>query len=149
MIVIAVGLGMLLNLLLTETIGLAAGGVVVPGYIAINLHQPDMVISTIVIALLTYLITHILSNYILLYGRRLLIVSIILGYLLGYLTRIYPAISFATIKLDITTIGFVVPGLITYWMHRQGIIETLSTMFIASVLVRLIVIILSGGAIST
>ncbi len=147
MIVIAVGLGMMLNLLLTETIGLAAGGIVVPGYIALSLHQPDMVISTVVIALITYLILYLLSRFILLYGRRLLIVSIIIGYLLGYLTRVYPAVSLEALKFDITTIGFVVPGLIAYWMQRQGIIETISTMLIAAVIVRLILIILTGGAI--
>ncbi|MGB9720975.1 MAG: poly-gamma-glutamate biosynthesis protein PgsC [bacterium] len=147
MIVIAVGLGMMLNLLLTETIGLAAGGIVVPGYIALNIHQPDMVISTIIIALITYLLLYLLSRFILLYGRRLLIVSIIIGYLLGYLTRLYPSISLETLRLDITTIGFVVPGLIAYWMQRQGIIETISTMIIAAVIVRLILIILTGGAI--
>jgi len=147
MIVIAVGLGMMLNLLLTETIGLAAGGIVVPGYIALNIHQPDMVISTIIIALITYLLLYLFSRFILLYGRRLLIVSIIIGYLLGYLTRLYPSISFETLTLDVTTIGFVVPGLIAYWMQRQGIVETISTMIIAAVIVRLILIILTGGAI--
>ncbi len=148
MIVIAVGLGMMLNLLLTETIGLAAGGIVVPGYIALNLHQPDMVVSTVILALITYLLLYLLSRFILLYGRRLLIVSIIIGYLLGYLTRIYPSISIETLQLDITTIGFVVPGLIAYWMQRQGIVETISTMIIAAVIVRLILIILTGGTIS-
>ncbi|MEO0138020.1 MAG: poly-gamma-glutamate biosynthesis protein PgsC [candidate division WOR-3 bacterium] len=138
---------MMFNLLLTETIGLAAGGVVVPGYIALNLHQPDMVISTIIVALVTYLLLRFLSRYILLYGRRLLIVAIIIGYLLGYLTHIYPSLTLETLKLDIVTIGFVVPGLIAYWMQRQGVIETLSTMLIAAVLVRLIIIILTGGAV--
>uniref|UniRef100_A0A7C6EKA3 Poly-gamma-glutamate biosynthesis protein PgsC n=1 Tax=candidate division WOR-3 bacterium TaxID=2052148 RepID=A0A7C6EKA3_UNCW3 len=147
MIVIAVGLGMMLNLLLTETIGLAAGGIVVPGYIALNIHQLDMVISTIIIALITYLLLYLLSRFILLYGRRLLIVSIIIGYLLGYLTRLYPSISFESLTFDVTTIGFVVPGLIAYWMQRQGIVETISTMIIAAVIVRLILIILTGGAI--
>lgn len=139
---------MMLNLLLTETIGLAAGGIVVPGYIALNLHQPDMVVSTVILALITYLLLYLLSRFILLYGRRLLIVSIIIGYLLGYLTRIYPSISIETLQLDITTIGFVVPGLIAYWMQRQGIVETISTMIIAAVIVRLILIILTGGTIS-
>ncbi len=147
MIVIAVGLGMILNFLFTETIGLAAGGVVVPGYIALNLHKPDLVISTVLIGLITFIIVKILSNYILLYGRRLLIICIIIGYLLGYLTRLYPLLTYENLKIDITTIGFVVPGLIAYWMQRQGIIETISAMVIASVLVRLVIIILTGGVI--
>lgn len=147
MIIIAVGLGMMLNLLLTETIGLAAGGVVVPGYIALNLHRPDMLMSTIIISLATYLFVRLLSHFILLYGRRLLIVSIIIGYLLGYVTKVYPAISLDTVNFDITTVGFVVPGLIAYWMERQGILETISTMIIAAIIVRFILIILTGGAI--
>ncbi len=147
MIIIAVGLGMMLNLLLTETIGLAAGGVVVPGYIALNLHKPDMLISTIIISLATYLLVRLLSHFILLYGRRLLIVSIIIGYLLGYVTKVYPAISLGAVNFDITTVGFVVPGLLAYWMERQGILETISTMLIAAIIVRFILIILTGGAI--
>ncbi|MEO0216768.1 MAG: poly-gamma-glutamate biosynthesis protein PgsC [candidate division WOR-3 bacterium] len=145
MIVIAVGLGMVLNFLLTETIGLAAGGVVVPGYIALSLHEPDMVLSTVLVALVTFILVKIIANYILLYGRRLLIICVIIGYLIGYLTRLYPALSYETLKFDITTIGFVVPGLIAYWMHRQGIIETISTMLIAAVFVRFILIIITGG----
>ncbi len=148
MIVVAVGLGMVLNFLLTETIGLAAGGVVVPGYIALSLHKPDMVLSTILVALVTFIIVKVLSNYILLYGRRMLILCIIIGYLIGYLTRLYPTLSYETLNFDITTIGFVVPGLIAYWMHRQGIIETVSTMLIAAVFVRFTLIIITGGALS-
>lgn len=147
MIIIAVGLGMMLNLLLTETIGLAAGGVVVPGYIALNLHKPDMLMSTIIISLATYLFVRLLSHFILLYGRRLLIVSIIIGYLLGYVTKVYPAISIGTVNFDITAVGFVVPGLIAYWMERQGILETISTMLIAAIIVRFILIIITGGAV--
>lgn len=147
MIIIAVGLGMLFNFLLTETIGLAAGGVVVPGYIALNLHKPDMLISTIIISLITYFLIRLLSHFILLYGRRLLIVSIIIGYLLGYATKTHPPISLGAVQLDITTIGFVIPGLIAYWMERQGILETISTMLIAAVFVRFILIILTGGVI--
>ncbi|MEO0142787.1 MAG: poly-gamma-glutamate biosynthesis protein PgsC/CapC, partial [candidate division WOR-3 bacterium] len=108
-------------------------------------HEPDMVLSTVLVALVTFILVKIIANYILLYGRRLLIICVIIGYLIGYLTRLYPALSYETLKFDITTIGFVVPGLIAYWMHRQGIIETISTMLIAAVFVRFILIIITGG----
>ena len=37
---IAIGIGMCLSLFLTETLGVTAGGVIVPGYIALYLHEP-------------------------------------------------------------------------------------------------------------
>ncbi len=40
MIEIAVGLGIVLSLILSETVGVTAGGLIVPGYIAFNLHDP-------------------------------------------------------------------------------------------------------------
>lgn len=146
MIIIAVGLGMILNLLFTETIGLAAGGVVVPGYIAMNLHDPVRVLSTVLVGMITYGLIQLMSRYILIYGRRLLIVSILIGYLIGYGTRLFPAVPLNRSVIDFTTIGYVIPGLIAYWLNRQGVIETLSAMIIVSVMVRLIIIVISGGA---
>jgi poly-gamma-glutamate biosynthesis protein PgsC/CapC len=106
------------------------------------------VASTVLVGLVTYAIIKLISHYILLYGRRLLIICILLGYLMGYAVRLFPALSLTAMHIDITTIGYVVPGLIAYWMHRQGIIETISAMVIVSIMVRLIVIVISGGAIS-
>ncbi|UCD06303.1 MAG: poly-gamma-glutamate biosynthesis protein PgsC [candidate division WOR-3 bacterium] len=141
----AVGIGMFLSLLLTETIGLAAGGIVVPGYIALVLHNPVQVIATIVAGLITYLIIKLLSTYIIIYGRRLLIISILIGYLIAYVTRIAPTITLNEFSMNIQTVGFVIPGLIAYWIARQGIIPTLSAMIIVASLVRLIIIIIHNG----
>ncbi len=148
MIIIAVGLGMILNLLFTETIGLAAGGVVVPGYIAMNLHDPVRVLSTVLVGIITYGLVQLLSRYILIYGRRLLIVSVLIGYLIGYAIRLFPALPLNRSVIDFATIGYVIPGLIAYWLNRQGVIETISAMIIVSVVVRLIIIIISGGALT-
>lgn len=147
MLIEAVGIGMFLSLILTETIGLAAGGIVVPGYIALVLHNPIQVISTIVVGLITYLIVKLISFYIIIYGRRLLIVSILIGYLIAYITKISPMVALDTLSINIETIGFVIPGLIAYWIARQGIIPTLSAMIIVSSLVRLIIIIIHNGVV--
>jgi poly-gamma-glutamate biosynthesis protein PgsC/CapC len=143
----SVGIGMFLSLILTETIGLAAGGIVVPGYIALVLHHPMQVAATVLAGLLTYIIIRILSRYIIIYGRRLLIISILIGYLIAYLTRVSPVINLNAFSLNIQTVGFVIPGLIAYWIARQGIIPTLSAMIIVSSLVRLIIIIVHNGVV--
>ncbi len=147
MLIEAVGIGMFLSLILTETIGLAAGGIVVPGYIALVLHNPVQVISTIVVGIITYLIVKFISFYIIIYGRRLLIVSILIGYLIAYITKISPMVAMDTLSINIETVGFVIPGLIAYWIARQGIIPTLSAMIIVSSLVRLIIIIIHNGVV--
>jgi len=143
-----IGLGMLMSFFMSETIGLAAGGIVVPGYIAMTLHEPFRVAATILIALIVYLIVRLLSNWMLIYGRRQLILGVLLGYLIGYVTKVMPPIQLNQMHVDIATIGFVIPGLIAYWMARQGIIETISTLLIAGVLARLIITVISGGDIT-
>lgn len=148
MIIETIGLGMLASLFLTETIGLAAGGIVVPGYIALYLQQPMRVVATILVGIITYLLVKFLSRYMLLYGRRLLVIAVLIGYLIGLLIRLFPTITFTDFKLDINVVGYVIPGLLAYWMNRQGIIETLTTMTIAAILTRLLIIVISGGSIS-
>ena len=145
MLIEAIGLGMFLSLILTETIGLAAGGIVVPGYIALVLHDPFQIIVTILAGVVTYLIVHFLSSYVIIYGRRLLIVSILIGYIIAYISRIAPIMSIESLAVNIETVGFVIPGLIAYWIARQGIIPTLAALLIVSSLVRLVLIILHNG----
>jgi poly-gamma-glutamate biosynthesis protein PgsC/CapC len=147
MLIEAIGIGMFLSLILTETVGLAAGGIVVPGYIALTLHNPVQVVSTIIIGIITFLIIKVLSHYIILYGRRLLIASILIGYLLAYMTKISPALTLNTLNFNIESIGFVIPGLIAYWIARQGIFQTVAAMIIVSTLVRLILIIVHNGVV--
>jgi gamma-polyglutamate biosynthesis protein CapC len=142
-----IGLGMLMSFFLSETIGLAAGGIVVPGYIAMTLHEPFRVAATILIALSVYLIVKFISRWMLIYGRRQLILGVLLGYLIGYITKIMPPLQVGQVHIDIATIGFVIPGLIAYWMARQGVVETISMLLVAGVLARLIITVISGGAI--
>ncbi len=145
MLIEAVGIGMFLSLLLTETVGLAAGGIVVPGYIALVLHHPAQVISTMLAGIITFLIVKLLSKYMLIYGRRLLIFSILIGYLIAYLTKMSPGLSVNAFSINVETVGFVIPGLIAYWIARQGIIPTLSAMVIVSSITRLLIIIIHNG----
>ncbi len=147
MLLEAVILGMCLSLILTETIGLAIAGIVIPGYLALILHNPVQVISITVIGIITFLIVKLLSLYIIIYGRRLLIISILIGCLIVYFTKILSATTLETMTINIDAVGFVIPGLIAYWIVRQGVIPTLSAMIIVSSLVRLIIIIIHNGII--
>ena len=140
----AIGLGLVMSLFFTEAVGFAAGGFVVPGYIALYLNQPLMVVGTILAALVTYLCVKLAGRFFLLYGRRTLVLAVLLGFIFGALTERLPALGLGTGGL--AAIGFIIPGLLAYWMTRQGIVQTLAAMGVAAVLVRLALIVLHGGA---
>ena len=133
---------MVISLFLTETIGVMAGGIIVPGYFALYLHNPLMVIITFLISLTTYCIVLVLSKFILIYGRRRLILCLLLGFLFGYLLRIIlDATNFQIMIndtwIELEYIGYIIPGLIASWMDRQGVIRTVSVILIVASIVNL------------
>ena len=87
---IAIGLGMIISLILTESVGVTAGGLIVPGYIALNLHNPYMVVFTFLISLITLLALNLLSRFIIIYGKRRLVFCLLLSFLLGSIVREFP-----------------------------------------------------------
>lgn len=142
---LAIGIGLAISLLFSEVFGLAAGGMVVPGYIALHLAHPLDVALTLAAAFATFAIVHALSTVIIVYGRRRTVLMILVGYLIGGLLRGLSGTPFEQITmLNFNVIGFIIPGLIAIWMERQGTIETLSSLVTASVVVRLILIIFIG-----
>tara|TARA_Y100001960_G_C14655211_1_gene817958 strand:- start:515 stop:1021 length:507 start_codon:yes stop_codon:yes gene_type:complete len=144
---IAIGLGMVISLFLTETIGVMAGGIIVPGYFALYLHNPLMIIATFSISLITYLIVFVISKFMLVYGRRRLILCLLIGFLLGYILRIIlDATGFELLIndkwMEIEYIGYIIPGLIASWMDRQGIVRTISVILIVASIVNLFMMLL-------
>lgn len=142
----SVGLGLVVSLVFSETLGLAAGGMVVPGYMALMIHDPARIAGTIFVSLITYYTIMLLSNYMFIYGRRRTVMIIIVGFLYGWLSRQFFVFGISgSTSLEFQAIGFIIPGLIANWMERQGIIQTLTTMIVAAIFVRLLLIIFSGG----
>lgn len=144
---LAIGIGMCLSLMLTETLGVTAGGVIVPGYIALFLDEPFKIIVTFSIAILVVLIIKVLSNFMFIYGKRRLVLSLMLGFILGYFSKLYldPNKFLFMGSFDLSSIGNIIPGLIASWMDRQGTLKTMSVIMIIAVACRLILIIISGG----
>ena len=70
MVEIAIGIGIVLSLVLTETVGVTAGGVIVPGYIALYLHEPVKIFSTFGVSYLVFLIVWGLSKFMILKRER-------------------------------------------------------------------------------
>jgi poly-gamma-glutamate biosynthesis protein PgsC/CapC len=166
LLALAIGVGLLLTLLVTEAFGIAAGGLVVPGYMALKLMQPVNFILTIVVALVTFAIIRVLTSFMVIYGRRMTALTILTAYLLGALLELLigGGISFQMdpgtaammadagtdnlnqqsdpVFVELGVIGYIIPGLIALWFNRQGILQTLSALIVTSVLVRLTLIVM-------
>ena len=143
---LAITLGLIFSLLAYEVFGLAAGGIVVPGYIALQLSHPDRLVGILAVSLLTFLIIKALGNYTFLYGRRQMVLSLLIGGLLANFSRYFMSIDIGTTTLELQAVGWVIPGLIAHWFGKQGVFKTVSVLFITSVLVRLILILFFVGA---
>ena len=142
---VTIGLGIELSLILSESLGVTAGGVIVPGYIAMHLHNPDQIIMTFFASIIVIFLIRILGKFIFIYGKRRLVLTLLLGFIIGYISRNHffsPSDAFSY-----EVIGNIIPGLIASWMDRQGVIRTISAIMITSVLVKLIIMVLSGGMI--
>ena len=139
MIYQAIGIGVMVSFAFYEIIGLSPGGIVVPGYIALFLDQPIRILVTLLVALLTYFAVKILSNYIILYGRRRFLTMVLISFLLKWLIEEI-IIKMPISGIELRNIGYIIPGLIANEMRRQGILPTIYSLAIVSVIVRLILL---------
>ena len=140
---IYIGIGMVLSLFLTETLGVTAGGIIVPGYIALNLESPERLVITFGISIITFLLIKLLSQYIMVYGKRRLVLALLIGFLLGYLSRSENMITADLGTTDFIVIGNIIPGLIANWMDRQGVLRTISTVLITAGITKLCIMTIS------
>ncbi|RKZ33739.1 poly-gamma-glutamate biosynthesis protein PgsC [bacterium] len=145
MLWISVGLGLVISLLFAEWLGLTAGGLVVPGYIALFWDKPLQIVGTLLAAFIALILLKIISTKTFVYGRRRLVLTILLGFIFGSLLRFIGQKTIPPHLLSFDPIGYVIPGLLAYWMEKQGIIETITGLIIASVIVRMAIILINGG----
>jgi len=142
---LSIGIGLVISLVFSEMLGLTAGGMVVPGYVALYLDRPIIVILTLLISFLTYFIVHSLSTVMIIYGRRRTVLMILVGFGMGAALRSFGHLHLPMATVDLTIIGYIIPGLIAIWIDRQGLVESFSSLVIASVIVRIVLILITGG----
>ncbi len=160
LLAVSIGIGLLVTLLLVEVFGLAAGGLVVPGYVALKLLQPWSIAMTLLASYITFIAVRTLSSFMVVYGRRKTGLMILFGYLTGSLIDMSMGgvLSFPTTEtgaavstagsathftyFELGVIGYIIPGLIAIWFDRQGVVKTLVGLIVSAVLVRLILVLI-------
>ena len=140
-----IGIGLVVSLLYSETFGVAPGGIIVPGYLALEIQDPVIIAITFSVALLTYFIVRVLATLAIVYGRRRTVLSILIGFLLGTLVRTVAGVGAPVGPFEVDVVGYIIPGLLAIWMDRQGAIVTVSSAITASVATRLVGLLVFGS----
>ena len=132
-------IGILVSLVFSYFVGLSPAGLIVPGYIALNLASPYKLLLTLIVVLITLGIYKIISNFTILYGQRRFAVMVIISILVSWLITLLP-IPVA----NISVIGYLIPGIIAKECERQGILKTFIPLAIATGIVVLISLLLGA-----
>lgn len=120
-------LGVVVSILFSELTGLSPAGLVVPGYIAVNLHNPLRVVYTLLISLLAMALVKLLGRVTILYGRRRFAVLVLLAFALSALIRMSGLMPF-----HVDVIGCVIPGIVAREFDRQGVVKTLLSLAVVT-----------------
>ena len=131
-------LGVVLSLIFTEITGLSAG-LIVPGYLALYLHSPGRIVCTLLLAAAAVGLCKLLSQVMILYGRRRFAVLMLLTFFLS--------LALDAAGLPFSPIGILMPGIIAREFDRQGFRDSLLAMAVTTGLTAL-ALLLVGGALA-
>ena len=148
MVTIGIALGLVLGFVFEQLTAVAAGGLVVPGYLALYVTDLPRLGVTIGIALGAYGAVRLLEKRLILYGRRRAILVILVAFaidwaVLSSLTHVAPDETDS-----LAAIGHIVPGLIATAMVRSGPVVTLLSTGIVAIVVRLALQLLVPGGLT-
>ena len=136
-------LSLLVTLIFTEVTQLVPGGIVVPFYFALYLEEPVKILATLLSALIAVGAVKLIGNFTILYGRRKFALYIIIGLLEKALfTYLYFGQSYMFYNLSMT-IGYLVPGILSGQMEKQGCVKTLCALAVVVLIIKMVQMILT------
>jgi poly-gamma-glutamate biosynthesis protein PgsC/CapC len=126
-------LGLLLSLGFIALTGVYPGGVIVPSYLVLFLHEPLRLVGTLVAAFLSLAVYLLASRWLILFGRRRFVFLLCVGGCWA-LAGQWLLPHFFPVSLEFAVIGWVIPGLIANHMERQGVVLTSASLALVTVL---------------
>ncbi len=131
----SIGLSVILGFLSYEFLGLHTGGLISAGYLALFTEQPLRILMTLALALLVFLLTKLISRFVILYGSRRFMATVLLSLIASWVLQK----SFYYLNIipqDLRVIGYIIPGLVANDMMKQGVPRTLLMVAVATLLVK-------------
>ena len=120
-------IGLLISGLFIGVTGFYPGGIIVPSYLVLFVNQPERILGTIIVSLLTLLCYKITSKYFILFGRRRFIFMLTVAGSWTFLWfYIFPVLF--PLSPEFRVIGWVIPGLIANHFEKQGVTITLASL---------------------
>lgn len=135
----SVAVGLIVAFLVGELFGVTPG-MVVPGYVSLQIDHPERLLGTVLVALGVVLMVRGISRFTLLHGRRRFLLMVIIGFALGFAFREVLTTDIAASNPQFRVVGTIVPGLLASAMDRQGVVATSAMLVVSAVVVRLLVI---------
>ncbi|MDO5116304.1 MAG: poly-gamma-glutamate biosynthesis protein PgsC/CapC [Synergistaceae bacterium] len=127
-VTLTLALGIAASMLWDRRTGFASGGLIAPGVIALSLYDPMRLTAGLAISFAVYVALDFLVRHFSLYGRFRIGAAMLLALALQALCGEYfPSDSF--------WFGWVVPGLVAADMQRQGVLRTITSLFICAIAV--------------
>ena len=143
MLVQAIAIGLVYGFILFEWLGLVAGGLIAPGYLALSFDKPLVIALCIGTAFASMLFVRALSCIVILYGRRRFIVSILVAFALQWtLGAALMGTELGAGRVEV--VGYIIPGLLASEMERQGAGRTLLALLLLSSAVRITLLLLEA-----
>ena len=136
MLVQAIAIGLVYGFFLFEWLGIVAGGLIAPGYLALSFDKPFIIAICIGVAIATMLLVRLLSSAAILYGRRRFIVCVLIAFALQW-TAVFALMGSELGAGRVEVVGYIIPGLLANEMERQGAGRTLLALLLLSAAVRL------------
>jgi poly-gamma-glutamate biosynthesis protein PgsC/CapC len=116
-------IGLVAGFAFYELTGISPGGVIVPAYFALFIHDYGRILITLILALLVFWIIKYLSQHLIIYGRRKFLLAVILGIFLKLLIENHIQPMDITM-VDLQSIGYIIPGIIAIEFGKQKIVPT-------------------------
>ena len=133
-------LGILVSIIFYEITHISPGGIIVPGLLTIYINQPQRIVYTILVAIITYFIVKLISRYVIVFGKRRFVLMIIISIVINIILElIISGISLHLISISI--IGYTIGGIIANDISKQGLKRTIPSLVIVMCIIELIVLI--------
>lgn len=132
-------LGVIVSIIFFEITNISPGGIIVPGLMVLYIKQPERMIYTVIVAIITYFIVKFISKYLVIFGKRRFVIMIFTSILLNFILNLILNISSISM-LNISIIGYTIAGLIANDIYKQGIKKTIPALVIVTAIVELIAI---------
>ncbi|MBR6271479.1 MAG: poly-gamma-glutamate biosynthesis protein PgsC [Lachnospiraceae bacterium] len=131
--------GIIVSIVFSYFTSLSPAGLIVPGYIALNIGSPLKLLLTFAVSFITLGIYKLISRFTILYGQRRFALMVIISICISWLVTLLPLPV-----ANVSVIGYLIPGIIAKECDRQGILKTVLSLAAAAGITVLICLLMGA-----